>query len=259
MPAVTGKVYFSSVDHSSWVEAKLEFARFAVVKIATARMPWPQDSADDRPVGCPHRLQVDSAHSFIISMQPVPSALQTTLTHVSRSDGRELAFNQTKLINGVYHVTFDEDEAHGIITVNMVTRHPRNNFTAVHNFGNPMLHLKTYEKATTDVSKVVTKEVAVIKHAASTFSLARQPAGHAPHKQGPRTCVLNVAFTRVVSTVRSRNADTAREGMFHLRSFGTDTTREGRRVERKVDRRAERRTEDANSFSHNRRRSSRLS
>ncbi|SMY21020.1 unnamed protein product [Zymoseptoria tritici ST99CH_1A5] len=116
------------------------------------------------------RFQVDSAHSFIISMQPVPSALQTTLTHVSRSDGRELAFNQTKLINGVYHVTFDEDEAHGIITVNMVTRHPRNNFTAVHNFGNPMLHLKTYEKATTDVSKVVTKEVAVIKHAASTFS-----------------------------------------------------------------------------------------
>ncbi|SMR65186.1 unnamed protein product [Zymoseptoria tritici ST99CH_3D1] len=114
-------------------------------------MPWPQDSADDRPVGCPHRLQVDSAHSFIISMQPVPSALQTTLTHVSRSDGRELAFNQTKLINGVYHVTFDEDEAHGIITVNMVTRHPRNNFTAVHNFGNPMLHLKTYEKATTDM------------------------------------------------------------------------------------------------------------
>ncbi|KJX99069.1 hypothetical protein TI39_contig374g00030 [Zymoseptoria brevis] len=164
------------------------------------------------PIGPPckpsSRFQVDSAHSFIISIQPVPGALQTTSTHVSRSDGSELAFNQTKLVNGVYHVTFDENEAYGTITVNMVTRHPRNNFTAVHNFGNPMLHLKTYEKATTDVSKVVTKEVAVIKHAASTFSGKLQSelgAGFSATKNVTSQLALSVA--RELQVVATKAAE----------------------------------------------------
>ncbi|KJX98515.1 hypothetical protein TI39_contig408g00001 [Zymoseptoria brevis] len=127
-------------------------------------------------IKCLHRLQYGSDcvrnycdHDCCKPFDQAPIITIINRDNLPESDGRkeeqELAMDMqdyqdnwygdiTKLINGVYLVTFDENEAYGIITVNMVTRHPHNNFTAVHNFGSPMLHLKTYEKATTDSGTV---------------------------------------------------------------------------------------------------------
>jgi hypothetical protein len=158
--------------------------------------------------------QVDSSNRFIISIEPVPSTLKSTSTKVYRSDGKPLAFNQSQLISGVYQVIISEDEAYGIITVNMVTKHPDNNIVACHNFGNRMLHLKTYEKATTDVSKVVSKDVAVIRNAARSFSSKLQSelgAGLSATKNV--TSLIALSMTRELQVVAAKAAKARNQTM----------------------------------------------
>lgn len=89
----------------------------------------------------------------------VPRVASTT---VYKGD-KPIAFNQTKLINGVYAITFDPNEAHGIVTVAMPCKKPELNITVSHNFGRRYLHLPNFEKARTDISNTVTKDIAVAR------------------------------------------------------------------------------------------------
>lgn len=107
---------------------------------------------------------------MIISLPTLPRTPQLSWARVAKSDGRELSFNQSKLIEGVWDITIDPEDAYGAITVNLFTQKPYSNVTASHNFGNRMLHRKTYEKASTDVSKAVSKDVAVMRDAAQSLT-----------------------------------------------------------------------------------------
>ena len=86
---------------------------------------------------------------------------QIACTKVYRTPGTDLAFNLTTLIEGVHHVALAPEEAYGYVTVNITTKNPPLNFPATHNFGSRMLQRKTYEKASTDLSKTFNKDVAV--------------------------------------------------------------------------------------------------
>lgn len=83
-------------------------------------------------------------------------------TAVHRGD-KSIAFNQTKLIDGVYAITLDPHEAYGIITVAMPCKKPELNITVSHNFGRRYLQLPTFEKARTELSNTVTKDIAVAR------------------------------------------------------------------------------------------------
>ncbi|KAK4505698.1 hypothetical protein PRZ48_003663 [Zasmidium cellare] len=112
------------------------------------------------------RTQGLAPNHILISLPALPRDLWT---RVSKAGGREIAFNQTILIDGVWDVTIDPEEAYGTVTVNMRTHKPSTNVTASHNFGSRMLQRKTYEKASTDVGKAVGKDVAVMRDAAQNL------------------------------------------------------------------------------------------
>ncbi|KAF2161292.1 hypothetical protein M409DRAFT_59290 [Zasmidium cellare ATCC 36951] len=112
------------------------------------------------------RHQGLTPNHILVSLPTIPRDL---LTSVSKSGGREIAFNQTMLIDGVWDVTIDPEEAYGTVNVNMRTHKPSTNVTASHNFGSRMLQRKTYEKASTDVGKAVGKDVAVMRDAAQSL------------------------------------------------------------------------------------------
>ncbi|KAK0260819.1 hypothetical protein LTS09_004594 [Friedmanniomyces endolithicus] len=82
---------------------------------------------------------------------------------------RDIAYNQTRIIDGVYDIAFDPTEAHGTVEVEGVIVHPKSAFTIQHNFGNRLLQRQTYEKARTDISKSVTKDIALASDTARTF------------------------------------------------------------------------------------------
>ncbi|KAK1061095.1 hypothetical protein LTR74_011324 [Friedmanniomyces endolithicus] len=82
---------------------------------------------------------------------------------------RDIAYNQTRIIDGVYDIAFDPTEAHGTVEVEGVMVHPKSAFTIQHNFGNRLLQRQTYEKARTDISKSVTKDIALASDTARTF------------------------------------------------------------------------------------------
>ena len=83
-------------------------------------------------------------------------------TAVYRGD-KPIAFNQTKLIDGVYAITLDPHEAYGIVTVSMPCKKPELNITVSHNFGRRYLQLPAFEKARTDISNSVTKDIALAR------------------------------------------------------------------------------------------------
>lgn len=85
-----------------------------------------------------------------------------TSTHVHKGD-KAIAFNQTKLIDSVYAITVDPQEAHGIVTISMLCSQPASNITVSHNFGHRYFQLPNFEKARTDISNTVTKDVAVAR------------------------------------------------------------------------------------------------
>jgi len=88
---------------------------------------------------------------------------------VSKS-GRDIPYNQTLLIDGIYDLTINPAEAHGLVDVNMLTKSPNMNFSMSYNFGNRMLQRQTYHKASTDISKSVTKDLTVARKAAQSFT-----------------------------------------------------------------------------------------
>jgi hypothetical protein len=87
---------------------------------------------------------------------------QIKSTHVHKGD-KAIAFNQTKLIDSVYAITVDPQEAHGIVTISMLCSQPAWNITVSHNFGHRYFQLPNFEKARTDISNTVTKDVAVAR------------------------------------------------------------------------------------------------
>lgn len=82
---------------------------------------------------------------------------------------RELAFNCTKLISGVYDVTIDPEHAYGLVTVDLITANPVYNVTHQHNFGNKMLRKQTYQRVGTDLAKSMNKELSVMTKAARSL------------------------------------------------------------------------------------------
>ncbi|KAM0722184.1 hypothetical protein Q7P37_001625 [Cladosporium fusiforme] len=96
-------------------------------------------------------------------------APQVLTTHVNKGD-KPIAFNQTKLIDGVYAITLDTHEAYGIVTVNMPCKKPELNITVSHNFGRRLFHLPTYDKARSDLSTHVNKDVAVVRDRARSLT-----------------------------------------------------------------------------------------
>ncbi|KXT00531.1 hypothetical protein AC579_8829 [Pseudocercospora musae] len=108
----------------------------------------------------PHYQALRPNH-FVLSLPGQRSYPEPTSTVVNKADGRQLDFNQTKLIDGVYLVTFDPDQACGSVTVRMATKNPALDVTAPHHFGRCIY--KRYEAASTDVSKAVSKDVAVMR------------------------------------------------------------------------------------------------
>ncbi|KAK0248847.1 hypothetical protein LTR91_002200 [Friedmanniomyces endolithicus] len=82
---------------------------------------------------------------------------------------RDIAYNQTRIIDGVYDIAFDPTEAHGIVEMEGFMVHPKSAFTIQHNFGNRLLQRQTYEKARTDISKSVTKDIALASDTARTL------------------------------------------------------------------------------------------
>jgi hypothetical protein len=88
---------------------------------------------------------------------------QVASTAVHKGD-KSIAFNQTKLIDGVYAITLDPHEAYGIVTVSMPCKKPELNVTVSHNFGRHYLHqLHNLEKARTEISNSVTKDIAAAR------------------------------------------------------------------------------------------------
>lgn len=93
------------------------------------------------------------------SYNPSP---QVTSTNVRKGD-KSIAFTQTKLIDSVYAITVDPQEANGIVTVSMLCSKPAWNITVSHNFGHRFFQMPNFEKARTDISNTVTKDVAVAR------------------------------------------------------------------------------------------------
>jgi hypothetical protein len=87
---------------------------------------------------------------------------QIRSTQVLKGD-KSIAFNQTKLIDSVYAITIDPQEANGIVTISMLCSKPARNITVSHNFGNRYFQMPNFEKARTDISNTVTKDVAVAR------------------------------------------------------------------------------------------------
>lgn len=94
-----------------------------------------------------------------------PSVTSTT---VQKGD-KPISFNQTKLIDGVYAISLDPQDAHGIVTVDMPCKKPNTTVHLSYNFGRRYLQLPTFEKTRTDLSNTVTKDAAVARDRARGF------------------------------------------------------------------------------------------
>lgn len=84
-------------------------------------------------------------------------------TQVSKAGGRRIEFNSTKLLDGVYFVKVRNEDAFDLVTVIMRTASPALELEFSHNFGNKLFQRRTYQKATTEVSKTVNKDLAVAR------------------------------------------------------------------------------------------------
>lgn len=111
-----------------------------------------------------------SPNHAIISLQNGPREPRTVSVEAYRHDNHTLRVIQTKLIPGVYHLAIDPNQAYGTVNFTMVTKSPDHNFTWSRNFGSRFLQRKTFARASTDISKTVSKDVAVMRHAAKGIS-----------------------------------------------------------------------------------------
>ncbi|TKA76453.1 hypothetical protein B0A55_06099 [Friedmanniomyces simplex] len=101
------------------------------------------------------------------SVYIMSSKIQSVRAHKGT---RDIAYSQIKIIDGVYDIAIDPAEAHGTVDIEGIMVHPKSAFTIQHNFGNRLLQRQTYEKARTDLSKSVTKDIALASDTARTYS-----------------------------------------------------------------------------------------
>ncbi|KAI6789121.1 hypothetical protein KC361_g8680 [Hortaea werneckii] len=84
-------------------------------------------------------------------------------------NGNDIRFNETRLIDGVYYLTIDSSEAFGNVDIKMNTGCPVREINMRHNFGHRMLQRETYQKATTDLGKTMSKDLITARQAALSF------------------------------------------------------------------------------------------
>ncbi|KAK5122075.1 hypothetical protein LTR85_004321 [Meristemomyces frigidus] len=114
--------------------------------------------------GSPNHIVVSLTKKPSKIFWPVPKSVRVS------KGGREIAFNQTKLIEGIHDVSINAAEAYGLVDVNMLTKSPNMNFTMQYNFGSRILQRQTYENAGTDVTKSINKDLIVARKAAKSLS-----------------------------------------------------------------------------------------
>jgi hypothetical protein len=112
------------------------------------------------------RYQGLSPNHILISLPGQTRFPQIQMVHVDRNGGQHLKYNMTQLVDGVYCVSIEPKEAHGAVNLKMTTSRPHLLIELSHNFGSRILQLHAYQEVGTDVSKVVGKDLAVIRHAA---------------------------------------------------------------------------------------------
>ncbi|KAI7212412.1 hypothetical protein KC333_g7140 [Hortaea werneckii] len=84
-------------------------------------------------------------------------------------NGNDIRFNETRLIDGVYYITINPSEAFGKVDIKMITGCPVREINMRHNFGHRMLQRETYQKARTDLSKTMSKDLITARQAALSF------------------------------------------------------------------------------------------
>ncbi|KAI7551751.1 hypothetical protein KC331_g2348 [Hortaea werneckii] len=84
-------------------------------------------------------------------------------------NGNDIRFNETRLIDGVHYIKIDPSEAFGNVDIKMVTGCPVREINMRHNFGHRMLQRETYQKARTDLSKTMSKDLITARQAALSF------------------------------------------------------------------------------------------
>ncbi|KAK3697839.1 hypothetical protein LTR37_017230 [Vermiconidia calcicola] len=112
------------------------------------------------------RFQVFAPYYFLVSLPKQPKSRAFPYkdsTMVYKDNGFQLDHVSTKLIEGVYEISFPAKDAHGLVMANMITQNPAMNVTMSHNFGSKMLQRHTYRKASTDLTKTFSKDVTVAK------------------------------------------------------------------------------------------------
>jgi hypothetical protein len=133
-----------------------------------------------------------------------------TSTHVLKGD-KSIAFNQTKLIDSVYAITIDPLEAHGIITIIMLCSKPASNLTVSHNFGSRYFQMPNFEKARTDISNTVTKDVAVARagvrgltdRVTAGIAATHNVSSHLAHQMSQEAQILANTATSMVGKLYS--------------------------------------------------------
>ncbi|KAL1590187.1 hypothetical protein WHR41_01137 [Cladosporium halotolerans] len=123
--------------------------------------------------GAPPNRIIVSLPKKAFSRAPQPLSFNVTKAQ------KEINFNHTMLIDGVYAFTLDPHEAHGIVTVSMPCMKPDLQVTVSHNFGRRLFQLQTYDKARTDISNTVTKDIAVARNRARSLTELLQSELHA--------------------------------------------------------------------------------
>jgi hypothetical protein len=135
---------------------------------------------------------------------------QITSTHVHKGD-KSIAFNQTKLIDSVYAIIIDPQEANGIVTISMLCSKPAWNITVSHNFGHRYFQLPNFEKARTDISNTVTKDVAVARAGVRGFTdrvtagiaATHNVSSHLAHQMSHEAQILANTATSMVGKLYS--------------------------------------------------------
>ncbi|KAK5137329.1 hypothetical protein LTR08_000299 [Meristemomyces frigidus] len=117
-------------------------------------------------------FQGAAPNHIIISLTKVPGQLFHPSPKAVRvhKGGRDILYNQTSLITGVYDLAIDLADAYGVVDVQMLTKNPSMNFSMSYNFGKKMLQRKTYENVGTELSKSVTKDLVVARDVAKSLS-----------------------------------------------------------------------------------------
>ncbi|KAK4554382.1 hypothetical protein LTR86_008590 [Recurvomyces mirabilis] len=115
------------------------------------------------------RFEVLQPNHIIVSLPPIQDRPGKKQFHVvGDRTGAQVKVNATELVRNVYDLAIPIDDAHGAITFSGVL--PRGGQLFIeHNFGNRMLQRQTYQKARTDLSNSVNKELTVARDTAKVI------------------------------------------------------------------------------------------